>query len=229
MSLYLRLRSFLYFGDDDGQPTAFKYSLFRYAHGVPEEGGVVDDLNAPDDPASLAPRRAVELCAMLVKEVVSYERQDGVDGRCTWVLGQAFSMARHLRRCYSKRYERIAEYVNDRVVQSYNLVNCPTATSTRFTRVSMSSPTSGRPHACTTSWPWAACALCASGAPSSLRPLACRTTLRCSGVPAACTSSTKSATRCRSSVWSGAETRAFDSALVTLTAAPGRSTTAGRT
>lgn len=160
-----RLRRVFYFGDDDGKATAREYCLFQYSDGVGDDAGVVDDLHAADDPDSLAPRKGVELCALVIKEVVSF---DAPGGRCTWVLGQAFSMARHLRRRYSKRVERIAECVH--VVQHVVRMLLTRGTnslvgtfSITYTHASTSSPTYGRRSESTTSSLRRSCAHCVTG------------------------------------------------------------------
>lgn len=103
----------MYFGDDGGLPTAPEFALFDFIPGGAEgelgtQDEVEDDEHVPDDPTAMAPRQGVELCALLVKAVVSYQVEGGTR---TWVLGQAFSMARYLRRSHSLRCARIAEYV----------------------------------------------------------------------------------------------------------------------
>ncbi|VDC00368.1 unnamed protein product [Peniophora sp. CBMAI 1063] len=102
-----------YFGDDGGRPTPPAFALFSYVtpEGTADDVGAdddgEDDLHGPDDPEALAPRTGVEMCAMLVKAVVSYPAQGAEGGRCTWVLGHAFSMPRYLRAHHLKRGTRV--------------------------------------------------------------------------------------------------------------------------
>lgn len=99
--------SFMYFGDDEGHPSPTEYALFDYGPtiaGLDDEEGE-DDAQAPDDPAALAPRVGVELCAMVVKEVVRVQQPDGP---CTWVFGQSLALGRWIRRVYALRSLPIA-------------------------------------------------------------------------------------------------------------------------
>lgn len=109
--------SFLYSGDDEGHPSPATYALFEYAS-LPVahdddgdddgdgDGEDVDGVLAPDDPEALAPREGVELCALVVKEVVRFNTPAGP---CTWVLGQSLSLGRYLWRAYPGRAARIVE------------------------------------------------------------------------------------------------------------------------
>ncbi|VDC07795.1 unnamed protein product [Peniophora sp. CBMAI 1063] len=96
----------LFFDIDSGEPPMPGHqALFRYSEKIRE--GTVPDLHGPDDPSALAPRDGVEICALLVKQVVSYCLPGTEGATCTWALGQRFSLGWRIPPRYPLRCMRI--------------------------------------------------------------------------------------------------------------------------